>query len=131
MSSYRVKTGHDVALGSLTVLSPQPDEEHAGGIQYVSTDYGADGTPSQQGPYFVFEWQELSQSSYTTILGLFGVNSAGAAIADVTVYVRDETFENWVRKNGKAIRPEPGKSVSWNNRPRGVSIIVRILGNAA
>lgn len=129
MSSYRVSTGHDVVLGSLTVLSPQPDEDHPGGLQYARVQHAADGSLVQEGPYFAFLWEELTATQYSTILGLFGLDSA--TTANVTVYIRDETYANWVRKNGLAIRPMPGEGVSWEYRPRNVTIIVRDLEDAA
>jgi hypothetical protein len=108
MSTYRVATGHDVVLGSLTVLSPQPSGDAV--IQTTRRTFSADGSVADQGRYIELNW-----SAYTSAL--------------VTVYVRDEVF-TWVRMNGTAIRPEPGRQVRWGevqSRPLGISILVRDL----
>ena len=131
MSTYRVKTGSSVALASLTVLSPQPDPGTA--IQTTRRTYGADGTVTDQGRYIELKWSVYdTAATYQTLLGLFGL-SASVAKAAVTVYVRDETYA-WVRMNGNAIRPEPGKTVKWGDRqsrPLDISILVRDLEVAA
>jgi len=129
MSSYRVKTGSDQALGTLTVLSPQPDEEHGGGIQYTRIGRSADGSIYPQGAYFPFTWEALTAAQLATILGLFGVGSADSAA--VTVYVRDETLATWVRKNGVAQRPFPGDTIRWNNHPVDITILVTNLVDAS
>ena len=123
MSTYRAKEGTDVALGSLTVLSPQPDPGE--GIQYTRVIVAADQSINRQGPYFEFKWSELSNSNYSTILGIFGLDNS--ASANVTIYVRDQTYQNWVRRNGTAQQPIPGDTVRWNLRPQRVVIRVTNL----
>ena len=131
MTTYRVKTGSDQALVDLTVLSPQPDPGPL--IQTTRRTYAADGSVTDQGRYIELTWSAYDDASdYQTLLGLFGL-SASVASAAVTVYVRDE-FMAWVRMNGTAIRPEPGKNVRWGDvqsRPLGISILVRDLAAAA
>lgn len=127
MSSYRVKTGHDQALIDLTVLSPQPNERHAGGIQYTRIGKSADGSIYKQGAWFPFEWDELTASSFSTILGLFGVSSADNA--NVTVYIRGEDLSTWARYNGVAQRPIPGETVEWEHNPR--NIVIRVVNLVA
>lgn len=131
MSTYRVATGHNVALVSLTVLSPQPDPGE--GIQYASVVRVADGTLVRQGPYIDFTWTMLEEASFTTITTLFGVDSAAtsADAVNVTVYVRDVNYSNWVRMNGKAQRPFPGIGVNWNVRPNDIVIRVTDLATAS
>lgn len=130
MTSYRVAVNHDVVLGSLTVLSPQPDEQHGGGIQYTRVTRAVNGTLTKDGPFFPFTWQELSATDYATIIGLFGVASADNA--NVTVYVRDVNLSTWVRMNGIAQRPIPGDTVTWDSRrPQDVTIMVTDLEAAA
>lgn len=128
MTTYRVKTGINQTLGSLTVLDPQPDERHGGGIQYASITSAGDRSLIKQGPFFPFTWEELDAADYATILGLFGVASADTA--SVTVYVRDVDLATWVRMNGIAQRPFPGVDVSWDLRPRDVTILVTNLETA-
>jgi hypothetical protein len=127
MSTYRAKINHDIALGSLTVLSPQPDPGE--GIKYALITRSANGTLVKQGPYFDFEWTTVTATQYATLLGVFGVTSADTA--DVTIYVRDESYQTWVRKNGVAQRPFPGETVGWNLRPIDIVIRVTNLENAA
>lgn len=124
MSTYRVATGHDIALASLTVLDPQPDEEHPGGFEYAEVLYAANGNVAGEGLHFKFYWSEMSSAQYTTILTAFGLHTAMQA--NVTVYVRDTLF-GWVRMNGKALRPLPGRTVRWQHRPKDITIIVRDL----
>jgi hypothetical protein len=129
MSTYRVATGHDIALASLTVLSPQPDPGPA--IQTTRRTYAADGSVTDQGRYVVLSWSAYTNGTdYQTLLGQFGLSAATSSAA-VTVYVRDETF-TWVLLNGIAIRPEPGPDVRWGDvqsRPLGIRILVRDLAN--
>jgi len=127
MTTYRVADGHDVALESLNVLSPQPRSE---GIKPTRRTFGGDGTPYDEGTYVELLYSMVSTATdYQTILNSFGVQTATSN--EVTVYVRDETFA-WVRKNGLAIRPEPGADVRWTNFfPRDVVILIRDLSAAA
>jgi hypothetical protein len=75
MTTYRVATGHDVVLGSLTVLSPQPDPGTL--IQTTRRTYAADGTPTDQGRYIEFTWSALADSTaYTDILTDFGLSAS-------------------------------------------------------
>jgi hypothetical protein len=131
MTTYRVATGHDVALGSLTVLSPQPDPGN--GIQVTRRTYGSDNTVSDQGRYIEFTWSAYTNSTdYATLLALFGLN-ASTSTAAVTVYVRDEIYA-WVRMNGYAVRPIPGETVRWGDnqsRPLDIVILVKDLETAA
>ena len=127
MSDYRVATGTDISLGSLTVLSPQP---RSGGIQYTRRTFAADGTPTSEGAYVVLTWDILgSKAQYQSLLTTFGLSSASAA--EVTVYARDENYD-YVRKNGLAIKPVPGEGVDWKKYfPRNLTILVRNLEDAS
>ena len=127
MTTYRALEGTDVILGSLTVLSPQPDP--GGAIQYTRVSTSADGTITRQGPYFEFRWSEMDNTDYNTILGIFGLDDS--ASTSVTIYIRDETYQTWVRKNGTAQQPIPGDSVNWNLRPQNIVIRVTHLETAA
>lgn len=125
MSDYRVADGHDVALGSLTVLSPQP---RSPGLEYTEQTFSLNGTPNNQAPYVTLVWTAISETQYDTIMTAFGL--AAADYNDVTVYIRDENF-NYARKNGRAIKPLPGRGVNWDYFPRNLEILVRNLENAA
>jgi len=131
MTTYRVKPGTDVILGSLVVLDPQPSGEAV--IQTTRRSFAADNSVYDEGRYIELEWSAYTDGAdYITLLGLFGL-SASVANAAVTVYIRDETFA-WVRMNGTAIRPMPNKEVSWGeiqSRPLGINILVKGLSTAA
>lgn len=130
MTSYRVGIGHDVALGSLTVLSPQPDP--GPGVQVTRRMYNGDGTVTDQGRYIELPWSAYTNGTdYLTLLSLFGLNNSTSSAA-VTVYVRDETY-TWIRMNGTAIRPVPGETVKWGDvqdRPLDIVILVKDLAAA-
>ena len=124
--TYRVADGHDVALVSLNVLDPQPRSE---GIKPTRRTFGGDGTPYDEGKYVELLYSVVSSvTEYQAILDAFGVKSAGSN--EVTVYIRDETFA-WTRKNGLAIRPQPGQDVRWSFFPRDVVILVRDLADTS
>ena len=127
MTTYRVADSHDVALVDLNVLDPQPRSE---GIKPTRRTFGGDGTPYDEGRYVELLYSVVSSvTEYQTILDAFGVQTAGSN--EVTVYVRDETFA-WTRKNGLAIRPQPGQDVRWTNFfPRDVVILVRDLADTS
>lgn len=129
MTTYRALEGTDVVLGSLTVLDPQPDERHGGGIQYASVRRAADGTIVKEGPFFPFRFEQLSEADYATILGVFGLDDSDNT--DVTVYVRDVDLSTFVRMNGVAQRPFPGDTVGWDVRPLDVVIMVTDLEAAS
>lgn len=126
MSTYRVADGHDVALGSLTDLDPQP---RTTGIQVSRRSYAGDGTVYDEGKYVELEFPTiLTASQYQLVLSQMGVQ--GSLTNEITIYLRDETFA-WARMNGTAVRPEPGSDVSWLTAPRGIIVLVRDLENAS
>ena len=122
MSTYRVADGHDVALVSLNVVDPQPKSE---GIKATRRTFAADGTVYDEGKYVELEFGMVpGTTEYQTLLSAFGVQSS--LTNEVTVYVRDETFA-WVRMNGTAVRPEPGRDVRWSYFPRSITVLVKDL----
>jgi hypothetical protein len=125
--TYKVADGHDVALGSLNDVDPQP---RSTGIQTTRRTFAADGTVQDDGRYVILEWTAIENvSEYQSLLSSFGIETA--TTNDVTVYVRDETFA-WARMNGTAVRPQPGQDVKWKDYfPRDVMIMVRDLEAAS
>ena len=123
MSDYRVADGFKVALGSLTTLDPQP---RSAGIQYTRQSFAGNGTPINEGPYVVLIWDVIgTKTQYQSLLTTFGLLSADSN--DVTVYVRDENFD-YVRMNGKAIKPLPGTGVEYKSYfIRDFTILIRDL----
>ena len=131
MTTYRVKPGTDIALGTLVVLSPQPDPGPA--IQTTRRMYGGDNTVYDEGRFIELEWSAYTNAAdYLTLLGLFGL-SASVSSALVTVYIRDEAYV-WVRMNGTAVRPMPHKEVKWGDiqsRPLDITMLVKDLSVAS
>ena len=127
MSTYRVADGHDVILGSLAVLVPQPRSK---GIETTRRTFAPDGSVYDEGRFVQLEWTMLpDQATLATIWTAFGVYQSPININSnlVTVYVRDEMFL-WVRMNGTAIRPNPGKDMAWKDYfPRQITIMVKDL----
>ncbi len=120
MSAYKVKDGHNQALEDLVALDPQPKSE---GVKCTRRSFAADGTPIDEGRYIELVWSMLPDvTTYQSVLSQLGIQSALSN--QVTAYVRDETFA-WVRVNGLAIRPEPGRDVRWTYFPRDVTILIR------
>jgi hypothetical protein len=127
MSDYRIADGFDVANGSMTVLNPQPSSV---GLRFTRTTYAADGTPIHEGPYIEAVWNVLgSKTQYQSILTAFGLLSAD--YNDVTFKGRNEVFD-YVRYNGRAIKPVPEEGVEWRRPfPRNITILIRDLETAS
>lgn len=127
MTTYKVADGHNVALVSLNVVTPQPTTE---GIKATRRTYSASGAVLDEGKYIELQFGVLGGvTGYQSLLDLFGVKTA--LTNDVTVYVRDEVF-SWVRMNGTAVRPETGQDVQWRRFfPRNITILIRNLSAAS
>lgn len=124
MSDYRVgKAGHDIVLGSLTVLDPQPSTE---GVQPTRRTFAASGSVLDEGLFVEFEYSALEDvNAYTGMLTDFGLDDA--LTNEVTVYVRTEYYE-YKRYNGTAVRPEMGRDVRWRQYfPRDAVVLVKDL----
>lgn len=127
MATYKVADGHDVAANLLTATSPQPKSE---GIKTTRRSYGGDNSVYDEGKYIELEFTVIGTATqYQTLLTAFGVNSA--LTNEVTVLIPNETF-TFVRMNGTAVRPEPGREVRRNNYfIRNVVILVKDLEASA
>lgn len=124
--TYKVADGHDVALANLNDVTPQPKTH---GIQSTRRTHAADGTVYDEGQFVELEFGMIeSVSDYQTMLSQFGVQTA--TTNEVTIYVRDETFA-WVRKNGSAVRPRPGKDIKWDFFPSKITLLIRDLEDAS
>jgi hypothetical protein len=73
----------------------------------------------------------MSNADYLTTLTTFGLNASSTASNPVTIYIRDETYQVWTRLNGIAQQPIHGDTVSWNIRPRNITIRVTHLDGSA
>lgn len=103
MTTYKAKTGHDVALLLLVDITPQPQTI---GLQYTQRDYAADGTVHQQGPFVELNFSMIDDATeYQALLTQFGLTSA--TTASVTVYIQNENY-TWARYNGTIVKPMIG-----------------------
>lgn len=123
MSTYRVKVGHGEALIDLVVLSPQPRSE---GLKYTRSTHSASGLVYREGPYIELEWNVVeSRTAYLALLTAFGLNAATSA--NVTLYALDEQLVA-TRYNGRAVRPEIGRTASQRDYfVRDVAIVIKDL----
>lgn len=123
MTTYKVADGFNVALGSLNNVNPQPTSE---GIKPTRRTHSVNGTVVDESKYVELVFNVLGrETTYQSLLNQFGIENA--LTNDVTVYVRDDKF-TWVRMNGTAIKPEPGREMRWRSYfPRDVVILVRDL----
>lgn len=107
---YKVKTGHDQAIGTLVDIDPQPSTV---GLEYTREQYAASGIVIQELAFVRLTWTMLDPpSQYTSLLTQFGLSSA--AYANVSVYIQDERF-GWILRNAIAKLPLIGQEGSRNN----------------
>lgn len=106
MTTYKAADGHNIVLGSLIDLDPQPATV---GIQSTRRVHSGSGSVLDEGKYIELKWNTLGTvAQYQAILTALGISSA--LTNEITIYVQDETFA-WVRMNGTAVRPEQGRGV--------------------
>lgn len=103
--AYLFADGHNVALGSLTAISPQPASP---GVQAVVRNEGLSGVVHEQGLWIPLQWNTLSVAKYQALLTQFGL--ASALENDITLYCPNSQYVP-TRYNGKAIRPEQGTDI--------------------
>lgn len=109
MSDYRVKALHNIALGSLTVLSPQPRSE---GVKVVSRSYGTSGSVFEHGLYIELFYDYIATpTDYQVLLALMGTNTE--LYAPVTIYAWRKDYD-YQRYNATAVRPQLGQDGAWN-----------------
>lgn len=120
---YKVADGHNVALGSLVTIDPQPASP---GIQPTRRINAASGDVYDDAEYVIFVFSALQdEAQVLSVLTQFGLHNAEEN--DVTIYCRDKRFQS-VRMNGTAILPENGRDLRWTNYfPRDMEILVRDL----
>jgi hypothetical protein len=122
MSSYRIAVGWNVALGSLTVIDPQPRN---GEVMPVERTY-SDGGARDEGLYAKPTWDMFStDEEFAAVLAQFGLDAADEV--KVTYYGRNEVF-SWARYNGVAVVPRVGQDGDRSQFfLRGYSILIKQL----
>ena len=126
MTDYRVADGWNVAVGSLTVLNPQPMST---GMQPSRRTYAVSGAVAEEAPFIELEWSMVeTPTQYIAILTYFGLQGLPPTYTnDVTIYLRNDLF-SYQRYNGTAVRPEIGRDAKWSDYfPRDVKILVKNL----
>lgn len=121
---YRVGDGFDVALVSLTILTPQPRSE---GIKPARRVYGGDGSVYDSPLYLELEWDVIgSDASYQALIDtIFGVSRP--LTNEVTVYARNQ-YDAFARYNGIAVSPENGRDVRRRNSfRRDLTVLIKAL----
>ena len=119
MSDYRAKLGHGIALGSLTVLNPQP---RSAGVQAMERLFSLNGEMTEYGLFIELVWDFLESPAQAQALYLlFGFYGSASPLVTIHVPSFDYSYE---RYNGRAIRPQPTHT---NFFPRNVAILVRDL----
>lgn len=121
MSTYKVATGFNVALGSLTVIVPQCRNGEVRALRTYS-----DTSAQERALHCAFVWDVLgSEAEYQALLTQFGL--LDALYSKVTIYTRNEVFD-FARYNGIAIRPEIGVDGEWRDFfARGFVVVVKDL----
>lgn len=123
-SDYRVATSHNVALGSLVAVNPQPRTDAA--TQAVLRSEGISGAIHEQGLYIALLWSAIfTDAEYQALLTQFGLGTS--LYANVTVYVPNFEYV-YKRYNGVAVRPQQGVDVRRTDYYiRDVTILVKNL----
>lgn len=128
MSNYKVSTtGHNVALGSLVTLVPQPRSE---GIKVARRTYAADGSVYGEGVYIELEWDVVEDPAMLdAIYAQFGLGVL-ASTNEVTILIPGITYLD-TRFNGLATRPLIGVDLRRNQFfLRNLTILVKNLALA-
>lgn len=107
--AYLIATGHDVALGSLAALVPQPSTV---GYRHGRRSHAASGIVVDELPFVEFDYSAIFSESgaddataYQALLTQCGLLTA--TTAEVTVYVQDENYD-WIQRNGTIVKPQIG-----------------------
>jgi hypothetical protein len=118
MPSYSLADTHNVALVSLSVISPQPRGEPVAPIQ---RNFAISSIPHDHGKFAVWHWSMLeTEAAYLTLLTTLGLHNA--SYNDVTIYTRNERMV-WTRYNARATLPLMGDDVKWQDFfVRGLSV---------
>lgn len=119
---YKIATAADTPLESLVPFEPQPSTV---GLLYMRRLYAASGSIIDEGPYWAYRWDVLTEEEYQAILTLCGLDAATTAV--VSANGPDDLYEEAIR-NGVAVRPQIGNDGSRDNMfLRDFTIIVKSL----
>lgn len=113
LDTYRVGIGHNIALGSLAIIFPQPRGNPAAPTE---RKFGLTGKIHDEGQFMELYWDHLEyETEYTAMLLQFGLTTTTTTFSrEVTIYGRDSLF-TFRRFNGVAQRPEGMQDVRRSN----------------
>lgn len=114
---FSIADGHNIALGSLVAIDPQPEAQP---VQFLSTSYGLSGVVHFQGGFCVWRWPVLeSEDEYLSVLTQAGLHNADWN--DVTIHTLNQRMQ-MVRMNARVTLPEPGQDMRWQEfSPKGIA----------
>lgn len=109
MSDYRIAEGHDVALVSLNVMSPQPEGRP---VRSTINPYGLSRASYSIAPYCEWVFSTIpNQAAYDAILAQMGLDSINKV--DVTIYTRGPRL-TYIRYNATVTLPAMGQDADWS-----------------
>jgi hypothetical protein len=109
--TYKIATGHDVALLSLVALIPQP---RCAGLMFARRTYAADGSIFQEKAYQEWVFDVLNVTDYQALCIACGIGTSGVLSAQVTIQGLD-AFYNFTRFNAIVVRPNIGSDGQRSN----------------
>lgn len=119
---YAIAVGADVAPESLVPFEPQPNTV---GLLYARRQFAVSGAVIDEGPYWEYRWDVLTEEEYQAILVQSGLDTA--TTETVSANGPDDNYNEVVR-NGTAVRPQIGSEGQRDNMLlRNFSLLVRTL----
>lgn len=111
LDTYRVGVGWNLAIGSLSVIFPQPRSNPAAPTE---RKFSLTGKVYDEGEFMELYWDYFEyETEYTNMLLQFGLSGSNRS-NNVTIYGRDSLF-TFRRFNGVAQRPEGIQDVKRSN----------------
>jgi hypothetical protein len=106
---YQIVDGHD-NTGTLADVTIQPKSP---GVLATRRTTGGDGTVYEDGLYVVWEYTNLSDSQWDTLITEFGLD--GVYTNDVTIRTKKNDDRSFVNYNGTIVKPEQDQDVRRTN----------------
>ncbi len=118
MPLYSVADGYNVALVSLTAVTPQPAGDP---VAPVARTTAVSGAIHEQGLFCAWRWSVIKdETAYLALLTQFGLHNAETN--EVTIYTRNQRLQ-WARYNALVTYPEPLADMRWERAfARGITL---------
>lgn len=118
LAYFAIADGFNVAEGSLTRVTPQPQGQP---VAPVVRNHGLSGIVHDYGAWCEWRWPVVEgDSEWLALMTLLGLHNA--LNNEVTINTRSNRVQ-WARYNALATLPEPMTDVRWNYFP--VDTVVR------